>query len=374
MTRRSLLSALAASAAFAAPPAAYWIYVGANTRRNARGIYVSRLDAVTGAMSAPKLAAETANPLFLTVHPIGRTLYATGELPGTDGVQGCVNAYGIDPATGALTFVNRIATQGGLPIYLTTDQKGGTLLAANYRSGSVVAMPLSPEGRPGEISSFSQHFGSSVHPQRQTGPHAHCVEISPDGRYLLAPDLGIDRVVIYRLDTTAHKLALNDPSFIDAKPGAGPRHITFHPKKPIAYLINELDSGIHTFAWNRSRGALTPIAGTSALPPGFTGRSVTAEIRVHSNGKFLYASNRGHNSIAVFAIERDGSPRLIEHTPSGGAIPNSFTLDPQGRWLISVNQNSDSVNAFAIGRDGRLTAGASIAVDTPAAVRLAPAI
>ena len=374
LSRRSLLSLIAAApAAWAAKSAkAYWVYVGASTRKTSKGIYVSKLDAESGAFTEPRLAAETLNPLFLKIHPNGRTLYAAGELPGTQSTQGGVSAYSIDPASGKLTFLNQAPSRGGQPIYLDVDKTGKTLLMANYGSGSVAALPLKNDGSLGEITSFIQHEGSSVNPQRQAGPHAHCVEVSPNNKFALVPDLGLDKILVYRLNAALSKIEPAEPPFLKIRDGSGPRHVTFHPKKAVAYLINELSSTITVMRWNGSRGSVTEVQTLSTLPADYTGRNATAEVRVHPSGEFLYGSNRIHNSISLFAIQSDGTLRLVENTPTEGQIPNSFALDPTGRWLVTVNQNSDTVVSFSINpADGRLKAtGHVLQVDSPAAVRM----
>jgi 6-phosphogluconolactonase len=374
LSRRSLLSLIAAApvARAARSATAYWVYVGANTLKNSKGIYVSKLDAESGAFTEPRLAAETLNPLFLKIHPNGRILYAAVELPGMPGRQGGVDAYSIDPTNGKLTFLNQEPTRGVQPIYLDVDQSGKTLLVANYGSGSVAALPIRNDGGLGAITSFILHEGSSVNPQRQAGPHAHCAQISPDNKFALVPDLGLDKMLIYRLNSAVAKLEPAEPPFLKLRDGSGPRHVTFHPGKAVAYLISEMSSTITAMRWNGSRGWVTEMQTISTLPADYAGRNFTAEVRAHPGGEFLYGSNRGHNSISLFAIQPDGTLRLVENTPTEGQTPNSFTLDPAGKWLVTVNQNSDTVVSFSINQaDGRLKAtGHVMRVDSPAAVRM----
>ena len=258
-------------------PEAYWVYVGASTSKSSKGIYVSKLDAESGAFTEPRLAAETPNPLFLKIHPNGQVLYAAVELPGMPGRQGGVNAYSIDPASGKLTFLNQEPSRGVQPIYLDVDQSGKTLLVANYGSGSVAALPVRNDGGLGEITSFIQHEGSSVNPQRQAGPHAHCAEISPNNRFALVPDLGLDKMLIYRLDSALAKIEPAEPPFLKLSDGSGPRHVTFHPTKAVAYLISELSSTITVMRWNGSRGWVTEMQTISTLPADYPGRNFTAE-------------------------------------------------------------------------------------------------
>src|SRR5262249_28342142 len=290
----------------------YYIYFGAYTRKTSNGIYVSRMNAETGALTEPQLAVEAQNPNTQAVHPNGKFLYSVVDAGG--GAQGGVASFAIDARTGKLTHTGEVSSHGVQPIYLAIDPSGRTVAVPNYSSGSVAAIPARKDGGVGESSSFIQHEGSSVNPRRQTGPHAHAVAISPDGRFLIVPDLGLDKVMIYRLDAAQAKIEASDPPFFKAAAGSGPGDFAFHPSKPLAYLISELSNSVTAFRWDSKRGALEELQTLSNLPEGFSGNNSTAEIVVHPNGKFVYGSNRGHDSIQVYAIGADGRLQVLDNT------------------------------------------------------------
>ncbi|HTM51494.1 MAG TPA: lactonase family protein [Bryobacteraceae bacterium] len=374
MIRSILLLTLSfAPAALAAVQ--YFAYVGTYTRGASKGIYSFRFDPSTGGMSAPALAAEVSNPSFLAVHPNRKYLYAVSEL-GNDGKSnGAVTAYGIDARTGALTRLNSVSSGGGGACHLVVDKTGKSLAVANYGSGSVAVFPVSPDGKLGEASSVIQHKGSSVDQRRQRGPHAHAVVLSGDNRFLFAPDLGLDEVLTYRLDPAKASLTANDPPFAKVAPGSGPRHFAFHPKGRYAYVLNEMASKVTAFDYDASRGALKEIQTVSTLPPGFTGEDNSAEVEVDAKGRFLYASNRGHDSIAVFAIGKDGKLTLVENMPTAGKTPRNFKLDPSGAWLLAANQESDTIVQFRVDpKTGKLSpTGKKIEVAKPVCVQFVPA-
>jgi 6-phosphogluconolactonase len=370
VSRRSFLSLVSsAPALFAARRAKeYWVYFGTSTRKASKGIYVSRLNVATGSLTEPQLAAEASNPNTQAIHPGGRFLYSVVDAGG--GAQGGVASFSVDPATGKLTHTGEVPSHGVQPIYLAVDSGGRTVAVPNYSSGSVAAIPIRKDGSVGESASFIQHEGSSVNPTRQTGPHAHAVAISPDGRFLIVPDLGLDKTFIYRLDAAQAKIEPNDPPFLKATPGSGPRHFAFHPKRPLAYLISELSNSVTALRWDARRGSLEELQTLSNLPEGFKGTNSTAEIVVHPSGKFVYGSNRGHNSINVYAIQPDGKLQVLENISTAGRTPNNFAIDPTGRWLLAANQMSDNIVAFSIEGDGRLKpTGQTLGVDTPMCVR-----
>ena len=346
----------------------YWVYFGTSTRKASKGIYVSRLNVATGSLSAPQLAGEAPNPNTQAIHPEGRFLYSVVDAGG--GARGGVASFSIDPASGKLTRTGEVSSHGVQPIHLTIDSGGRTLAVANYSSGSVAAIPIRKDGSVGESASFAQHEGSSVNPTRQAGPHAHAVSISPDSRFLIVPDLGLDKTFIYRLDAALSRIEPNDPPFLRAAPGSGPRHFAFHPKRPLAYLISELSNSVTALSWDTRRGSLEELQTLSNLPEGFQGTNSTAEVVVHPSGKFVYGSNRGHNSINVYAIQPDGRLQVLENTSTAGRTPNNFAIDPTGRWLLAANQMSDNIVAFSIEGDGRLKpTGQTLGVDTPMCVR-----
>jgi 6-phosphogluconolactonase len=354
----------------------YIVYVGAYTSNAAKGIYAFRFQPSSGKTTAIELAAETANPSFLAIHPTKRLLYAANEVSNYEGRNGFLSAFAIDGKTGRLSFLNKVPSGGSDPCHVAVDKSGKWLLAANYSSGSVAVLPIGQDGTLGKISALIQHSGSGKDPRRQEGPHAHSVNLSPDNRFLLVSDLGLDKIMIYRFDAAKGSVKANDPAFVGVSPGSGPRHLAFHPQGRFVYQINELNSTLTSFAYDPVRGSLRDIGTISTLSAGFSGRSSTAEVEAHPNGKFVYGSNRGHDSIAVFAVkESEGVPVLIGHVPTQGKNPRHFAVDPTGNFLFAANQNSDQVVLFRIDREtGMLTpTGDVLSIPTPACVIFMPA-
>lgn len=365
---------LVSAIAWGAPKGEALVYFGTYTRQKSKGIYVARLEAATGKLTAPELAAELPNPSFLAVHPNRRFLYAVSEMGGGQ-KGGAVSAFSIDATSGKLTFLNRASSGGSGPCHLVVDKTGRNVVVVNYGSGSVAVLPLEADGRLREASSFIQHKGSSVNPKRQQGPHAHSVNLSADNRFAVVADLGLDQVLVYRLDAAKGVITPNDPPFTAVKPGSGPRHFAFHPKGKFAYVINELASTVTAFAYDAARGVLKEIQTTTTLPADFSGVNYTAEVQVHPSGKFLYGSNRGHNSIAVFQVDgRKGTLTAVEQTPTQGKTPRNFGIDPSGTWLLAANQDTDNVVAFRIDQKaGRLTpTGQTLEVGAPVCVKFVP--
>ncbi|HEU4751893.1 MAG TPA: lactonase family protein, partial [Armatimonadota bacterium] len=321
--------------------------------------------------------AETPNPSFVAIHPNHRFLYAANEVGSYGGQKtGSVTAFAIDPATGALTKLNDRSSHGDGPCFVSVDHRGRDVLVANYGAGSVAALPIGADGRLGEATAAIQHHGSSVDPQRQEGPHAHSINVAPDNRFAFAADLGLDKILIYRFDAARGTLTPNEPAFAKVAPGSGPRHFAFHPNGRHAYVINEMKSTVTAFDYDPKRGALAEIQTLSTLPADFHGGSSCAEVQVHPSGKFLYGSNRGHNSIAMFRIDpATGKLTAIGHEPTGGKTPRNFGIDPTGKYLLAANQDSDSLVVFRIDPEsGRLTpTGSRVEVPMPVCVRfLAP--
>jgi 6-phosphogluconolactonase len=347
---------------------AHTVYVGTYTGAKSEGIYAFTFDPANGTAGNARLVAKTPSPSFLALHPNGRFLYAVNEVGEWHGEKGGgLSAFKIE-ADGGLTLLNHAPTAGGAPCHLTLDSQGRAVLVANYSGGSVISYRLEADGRIGARASFSQHTGSSVNQRRQEAPHAHGIYLDSQDRFAYVPDLGIDEVVIYRFDATTGELKPNTPAGVKLPPGSGPRHFALHPTKPLAWSLNELLSTVTTLKLNPATGALTAETTVSTLPEGFTGGNSTAEIFVHPGGRFLYASNRGHDSIAVFTIdETSGALSLVQNQPIGGKTPRSFALDPTGRWLLAAAQGSDVVNVFRIDSDsGRLaTTPATVAVPVP---------
>jgi 6-phosphogluconolactonase len=355
----------------------YLVYIGTYTGVKSKGIYVSTLNAKTGALTPPLLAAEVTSPSFLAIHPNNKVLYAANEVGRFQGKpSGAVTAYSIDSTSGKLTMLNQQPSGGGGPCHVATDAEGKVALVANYGGGSIASYPLRADGSLGETATFIQHKGSSVNARRQEAPHAHCIGVDPGNKFVFAADLGLDKVLIYQLDTQKGTLTENDPAFASVAPGAGPRHFAFTPDARYFYVINEMDLTLTAFSFNRSSGALKEIHSVSTVPGERDPKHSTAEIEVHPSGKFVYGSNRGHDSIAVFAIDdQTGKLTLVEHEPTKGKTPRNFGIDPTGAWLLAANQGSDSLWAFRIdSKTGRLTPTEnSIEVGAPVCVKFVPA-
>jgi 6-phosphogluconolactonase len=350
-----------------------WIaYIGTYTRQKSKGIYAYQFAPATGKLTSIGLVAETANPSFLAVHPNGKFLYAANESNTFQGQPtGSLTAFAIDPATHQLKLLNQVSSKGSGPCHVAFDHTGKWLFTANYNSGSVAAFPVRDDGSLGEASSFVQHAGSSANLQRQRGPHAHDVTISADNRFVLVNDLGLDEILIYRLDAAKGTLTPNDPPFGKVAPGSGPRHFAFGKGGKFAYAINEITLTVTTFRYDAAKGSLTEVETLPTSPEPFTGEKSGAEIAVHPNGKFLYASNRGPNTIAVFRIDaKTGKLTPIERAPTQGKTPRNFAIDPSGNYLFAANQDSDNVVLFHLDpNSGHLTpAGNVLEVGAPVCV------
>jgi 6-phosphogluconolactonase len=316
------------------------------------------------------LAAEVASPSFLEIDPERRFLFAVNETSDFGGRStGAVSAYSIESDTGKLRRLNQRPSMGAGPCHLVLDKGRRHILVANYGSGSVAVLPVGTDGMLGEATDYHQHIGKSINPQRQEGPHAHCVTFDPAGKFLFVCDLGLDKVMIYRYDEERGKLTANEPAFASVKPGAGPRHIAFRPDGRFAYVINELDSTITAFAYDAAVGSLRELQSVSTLPPSFDGSNTTAEIAVHPNGKFLYGSNRGHDSVSLFEIDEDeGTLTFVEVQRTGGKTPRNFELDRDGKQLIIANQNTDTLLVCRVDEaTGRLKPSSAL-VDAPSPV------
>jgi 6-phosphogluconolactonase len=370
----SILSALSISVAVgemeaAQPPPANvaaddtLVYVGTYTGGESKGIYLFKLPTnnVVASQSITLtplgLAADTPNPSFLEIDARRRLLFAVNEIDEYDGQrEGAVSAFSIDGTSGKLTLLNQRSSRGGGPCHLILDRSGRHLLVANYGGGSVAVLPVAPDGRLGEATDFIQHSGSSVDPRRQRGPHAHCVTLDPANRFAFVCDLGLDKVLAYRFDAEAGNLSPSNPAFTALTPGAGPRHMTFHPDSRFAYVINELNSTITAYAYDAQSGALSERQTISTLPEHFDGLNTTAEIAVHPNGKYVYASNRGHESVVLFAIDGDqGTLTYVEDQGTGGKTPRHFGIQQSGEHLAITNQTTNTLRLCRIdGRNGRL--------------------
>ena len=371
-----LMVAVWGASAAAAKKGDCLVYIGTYTRQDSKGIYCWRMDAA-GKLTPLGLAGETVNPSFLAIHPNRRFLYAVSEVANVGSEKGgAVSAFAMDRKTGKLTFLNRVSSKGSGPCFVSVDRTGKAVLVANYNSGSVALLPIQNDGSLREASAFVQHAGSGGDPRRQKGPHGHSINPSPDNRFAVAADLGLDELLVYKLDPVKGTLIPNDPPFTKVDPGAGPRHFDFHPDAKHAYVINEIGNSITAFAWDAARGVLSPLQTVSTLPKDFTGQNSCAQIRVHPSGKFVYGSNRGHDSIAVFAVDRaKGTLTPLGQTPTGGKEPRNFEIDPTGRYLFAANQNSGSVVGFRIDpKTGKLTpSGQTLAVTAPVCVKFVEA-
>jgi 6-phosphogluconolactonase len=338
----------------------YFMYVGTYTEdgSESKGIYAYRFDSATGRVTSIGLASETTNPSFLAVHPSGLFVYAVNEISNYKGEKsGAVSAFAIDRATGKLALLNQVATNGGDPCYITVDKSGKYVLVANYAGGSIAVFPVLKDGRLGDMSAFVQHTGHGTNPERQEGPHAHSIDMSPDNRFAIVDDLGLDQTLVYPFDGTTGSLAPNQAKIARANPGAGPRHFALHPNGKFAYVINEMQSTVSALRYDPAAGELQPLQTISSLPKTFTGQNEAAEIQIAASGKFLYASNRGHDSIAVFAVDASqGTLSPVEYTSTKGASPRSFEIAPGGSLLFAANEKSDNIVLFRINaQTGRLT-------------------
>jgi 6-phosphogluconolactonase len=353
------------------------VYFGTYTGAKSKGIYVSRFDPVTGRLAAPELAAATASPSFLALHPSRQFLYAAGETSILNSKRvGAVSAFSVNAKTGRLTFLNRQSSGGEGPCHVAVDETGKCLLVANYGDGSIAALPIQADGALAEPGTVIQHKGSSVNPTRQAGPHAHSMTIDPDNRFVLACDLGLDQVLVYRFDPAKATLVANDPPFVAVKPGLGPRHLAFHPSGRVVFLISEMGSALTAFTYDAKRGTLKELQTISTLPEKFSGNSAGAEVQMHPSGKFVYGSNRGHDSIAVFGFDANhGQLTSLQYQPTQGKIPRHFALDPTGQWLLAENQGSDSVVVFRVdAKTGRLRpTEQTITVGSPVCAVFVPA-
>ncbi|HMD70957.1 MAG TPA: lactonase family protein [Bryobacteraceae bacterium] len=348
----SLLAATAwiAGAVLPAAAADLTVYFGTHTAGPGKGFSAARFNTETGALSKPEFLLETPAPAYFVIAPGGRRLYSCNS-------TGFVSAYAIDPATARLSLINQKPSGGGDPSYISLDTTGHYVFVANYDGGNIAAWALGPDGSLGERTAFVQHTGSSVNPQRQKHAFAHSIRVDPTNRFVLVADLGLDKLFVYKFNVADGSLTPNDPPFARSAPGAGARHVVFHPNGRWVYLITEMGSTIMLFDWDTRRGALSEVQTVSTLPQDFHGENMCSEIVVHPNGRFVYASNRGRDSIAVFSVDA-GTGRLtsIQDMPSGGKTPRNFDLDPTAHWLLVTNHGSDNAMVFRIDQQtGRLT-------------------
>lgn len=349
------------------------VYIGTYSRGGSKGIYVYRMDTETGELTFTGQTAETSNPSYLALHPNGRFLYAANEVDKVgDKPGGGVSAFALNPETGALTFLNRQASQGASPCHVSIDATGHLLTVANYSSGNVAALPIQEDGSLGAATSFQQHEGSSVNPSRQKEPHAHSCTIAAGNRFAFAADLGTDKIYSYRLNIANGQLTPNNPPFVSVHPGAGPRHFAFHPSNRYGYVMNEIDSTVTAFDYDADKGILRELQSLSSLPLDYKGDSTGADIHIAPSGRFLYTSNRGHDSIAIFSIDAaTGRLTPVGHEPTQGHTPRNFALDPTGAFLVAANQDSSNLVVFRVdAATGKLTpTGQTVTVPFPVCVK-----
>jgi 6-phosphogluconolactonase len=376
MKSRLILSAVAIAAAFSLAPRTdaaskqYLAYIGTYTGTQSKGIYAFRFDPGSGKLDPLGLAGELARPSFLAIHPNRKYLYAVSELDNSS-----VTAFEIDTKSGNLKLLNTVPTKGSAACHLVFDPAGKALVVANYGNGSVALFHVGTDGQLSESTMQIQHSGSGPDPARQRGPHAHAVVLSPDSRLIFVPDLGLDKVFAYRLDADQARLTANDPPFSSTPPGSGPRHFAFHPNGKFAYSLNEMKSSVTAFAYSAAKGQLTSLQTISNLPDDFAGKDNSAEIEVDAAGKYLYASNRGHDSITIYRIDsKTGMLATVDRVSTQGKTPRNFKIDPTGRYLLAANQDSNSIVVFR--RDsgsGKLTpTGQTVSVGSPVCIQFLP--
>jgi 6-phosphogluconolactonase len=355
-----MLMLAAATEASETPARQYLVYAGTYTDHGSKGIYAARFDASSGKLTSLGLAAESIEPSFITVDARGKFLYAVNETATYDNQPtGAVSAFSINRTTGKLDSLNRVSSRDDGPAHITLDQTGKFALVSNYTLGSVAVFPLLADGRLGESSSLVRHHGSSVNLERQAGPHAHAVVLSPDNRFAVVADLGLDQLLTYPFDDAKGTLGAK-PAVTKTTAGAGPRHLVFGSDGRFLYVINEMKSTVATYSYDATSGTLHELQTVSTLPTGFKGNNDAAEIDIDRAGNFLFASNRGDDSIAVFAIDpRGGTLTIVEIDATGGRTPRNFTIDPTGSWLLAANQDSNDITVFHIDRKtGHLTRSA----------------
>ena len=350
------------------------VYVGTFANDPEEGIYIYELDPETGVLELVHKEGGIENPFFLAIDAEQKHLYSTNgvkEFEETPG--GAVSAFAIDPETGGLTLLNQQSARGDMPCYVSIDRTGKCLLVGNYSSGNAALLPIQEDGMLAPASDVVQHEGSSVHPDRQTGPFVHSFVPAPDGRFAFAADLGIDKLMVYRVDAEQGKLEPNDPPFAKIQDGAGPRHLAFHPNGKFAYLINELDNTFVVFAYDAEKGGLEQLQVISTLPEGYGETSYCADVQILPSGKFLYGSNRGHDSIAIFAIdEGTGTLTFVGHESTQGNFPWNLAIDPTSSFLLVANQGEDCIVSFRIdGESGKLApSGCKVELPKPVCMKM----
>ncbi len=383
MLRRTFVGLVAAStllpltSAFGAEPAKLRAYIGSYTNGGSKGIYLTELDLKAGTLKLIEVAAELENPSFVAITPNYKYLYAVGEVSNFGGKRtGVVTAFAIDPKSGKLTQLNQQSSQGAGPCHVSVDKTGKCVMLANYGAGSIASYAIGEDGKLGEAASAIQHVGSSVDKGRQEAPHAHSINVAPDNKFAFAADLGLDKILVYKLDPATAKLTPNDPPHVAVKPGSGPRHFAFHPSGKFAFACEEMTSEVTAFAYDAAQGVLKELQTLSTLPADYKEKgNSTAEVQVHPSGKFVYVSNRGHDSLAIFAIdEATGKLTAVGHQATGGKTPRNFGIDPTGQYIVACNQSTGTIQLFKIDPStGKLTAtGDKIEIPSPVCVKFCP--
>jgi len=351
-----------------------YVYVGTYTNSGkSKGIYVYRISLDSGALQFVSVTEGIENPSFLDIDSQRKHLYSVNEVGEFAGESsGAVTAFSIDSETGELTYLNQQSSRGNGPCHLSIDKTDRYVLVANYGGGSVSILPIQQDGQIGEATDFVQHQGSSANPNRQQEPHAHSIMLGPGNKYAFAADLGVDKILIYQLDLDAGKLIPNDHPWASITPGAGPRHFAFTPNGEYAYLINELDSTMTAFTYDASQGKLSQIQTVPTLPDDFEDVSHCADVHVSPSGKFVYGSNRGHDSLVIFKIEDTGHLSYVGHQLTLGQNPRNFAIDPTGTFLLAANQSTDNIVTFRIDQQtGELTStGNIVEVPMPVCIKM----
>ena len=358
LRRRDILTTAAApllAKRVSAAASQYLVYWGTYTAGGSRygtgeskGIYVSRFDSATGKLTPPELAAETANPSYLAIHPGGRFLYSVNEhIDATGKTPGEVSAFSIDRGSGKLSELNRVSSRGGMPCHITTDRTGKTLAVANWSTGSAATFPIRADGSIGESTGFYQHSGERSGSGASNQPvqvHCHAVVVSPDNRFLIETDTGLNKIFVHRLDAAKATFTPHEPPYLGLKNPANPRHLVFHPNAKWAYVANEAGPGCTMLHYDARRGVFEEGSVTRTVPSDFTARTSPAEAVIHPGGRFVLVSNRGHDSIGVLQVNgSEGSLTLVEAFQPGGSGPRSFNVDPTGQWLFALMQRSNSI-------------------------------
>ncbi len=352
----------------------YYLYIGAYTEGDEEGIYVYKFDAEEGDLDYIATAKGVKNPSYLAISKKKNLLFAvneTGEYKSEK--SGYVTSFNINPENGQLSRINEVASGGGAPCYISLNKATNLALVANYSGGNVAVIPIGNDGKLNVVSDLVQHMGSKLENGEQQVPHAHFIDFDPNEKFICAVDLGIDKVISYRIDQKDRRLVANQE--LEEKSGAGPRHLAFHPNKKLAFVINELNSTVTSCTYNPKSGGLSQIMTLSTLPDDFSGKSYCADVHVSPDGRFLYGSNRGHNSIVVYEIDdKTGEITLVDHHDVKGAWPRNFMIDPSGKFLLVANQHTNNVVVFKIDKEsGRLRSnGVEIQVNKPVCLKMMP--